>query len=485
MSQHVQRRTRLASLAALGLALASCVTDPNEVTAVEEAVCAAGATTEGVDVSTYQGTAVNWASVHSSGRQFAITRINNGTNSLDNTFTRNWAGIRTAGMIRGGYQYFRPGQDAMAQATIVCNALGRLGSGDLPAMLDIEQNDGVGAATIISRMHTWLDAVERCTGKRPMIYTAGWFWNPNVGSTAFGTYPLVVAAYGPSCPTLPMGWSNWIIFQYSDGTTPSGLPAVPGIGQSCDRDKFNGNLAALQNFAGMSPTWGAQFVSQSFPYAADGTLQVHQGETVTASITMRNIGTHAWDGNTRLATTQPRDRMSQFADASWVSPSRLASVTGSVAQGATFRFDFTVHAPATLAPGRYPEYFGMVEEGVSWFSAPGEGGPADNQLQAIVEVLPALAGTDAGPGTDAATDDAATTDASTGDAAIADASDASSSARDANANDAGPDGGTLVHMGGCGCRVPSKRSSSREGIALGASAIAAFFARRRRRTPAA
>src|SRR4051812_12902371 len=139
------------------LGASSCVTDPNDVnTVTEESVCAAGAVVEGVDVSVYQGSSINWNSVHASGRQFAITRINDGVSSMDPTFHINWPGIRAAGMIRGAYQFFRPNASATTQANIVCTALGRLGAGDLPAMLDLEVSGGQSSSTIIAGITTWL-----------------------------------------------------------------------------------------------------------------------------------------------------------------------------------------------------------------------------------------------------------------------------------------------------------------------------------------
>ncbi len=482
----------------------------DEDSVVEQAVCATGATVEGVDVSIYQGGHIDWNAVHASGRQFAITRINDGVNSMDPTFRTNWSGIRAAGMIRGAYQYFRPNADAATQARIVCSAVGRLGDGDLPAMLDLESSGGMSSSTIIARITTWLHDVEACTGKRPMIYTAAWFWNPNVGSRAFGAYPLVVAAYGPSCPTLPIGWTRWAIFQYSDGEvryTP-GVGPVPGIGQSCDRDKFNGSLADLRNFAGSDPAWGAQFVGQSFPYASVGPVRVHAGDSVAAWITMRNIGSHAWNSNTRLATTEPRDRASRFAGRDWVATNRPEAVSGTVANGATFRFNFTFNAPATLAPGLYHEHFGMVQEGVSWFSAAGQAGPPDNQLEALVEVLPAIIAPviDAGVSRpDVHVVDASATDAQVTDGRVADAqssdgsadagsSDASAprdgasgdaNARRADGGDAsdgetGPDGGPGGQtLGGCSVTRRNERTSL---AAFMGGLLAIAVMRRRRRS---
>ena len=81
------------------------------------------------------------------------------------------------------------------------------------------------------------------TGKAPIIYTGKYFWQDNVKSTAFGTSPLWIAAYGPTCPNLPVPWSIWRFFQYSD------KGHVAGISGNVDVDRFNGSLAELEAFA--------------------------------------------------------------------------------------------------------------------------------------------------------------------------------------------------------------------------------------------
>jgi hypothetical protein len=68
-------------------------------------------------------------------------------------------------------------------------------------------------------------------------------------------------------------------------------------------------------------------------------------------------------------------------------------VKGSVAVGDSYKFTFDLHAPST--PGTYFEYFNLVEEGVAWFSDPGQGGPPDDDLEVQIVVV-------AGPDTPAA-----------------------------------------------------------------------------------
>ncbi len=137
--------------------------------------------------------------------------------------------------------------------------------------------------------------------------------------------------------------------------------------------------------------YGATYVSQSWPLASAPPMTVHCGESVAAQIVLKNTGTKAWDSSTRLGTTMPRDRASLFAGADWVAPNRAAAITGTVAPGANGTFSFAFDGPtgAACVPGMYDEFFGVVQEGSAWFSDTGDGGPPDDQIEALIELVPA------------------------------------------------------------------------------------------------
>jgi lysozyme len=457
-------------------------------------VCATGTVVQGVDVSVYQGT-VDWTSVKGAGIDFAIARISDGSD-LDTQFATNWSGMKSAGLVRGAYQYFEPGQDPTTQANIVISAVGMLGSGDLPVTADMETTGGESAATIATNLQTWVSAVQAGTGKLPMIYTAEGYWDMDVDSTAFAADPLWVANWGVTCPDLATGWTAWSIWQYSDSGT------VAGISDAVDLDEFNGTLAQLQAFAGGGSTsspdggtpstyYAATYVSQSWPLASTP-LAMTTCQTITASITLKNTGTTAWDSHTRLATTEPRDRTSVFADSTWVSDDRLAQVTGTVAPGDSFEFKFDFHAPPTA--GSYKEYFGMVEDGVAWFSDPGQGGPADNDIEANIDVTSGEATCTVDPGvpdggSDAKSDDGAPPAKDAGMTSSdggGTQTDSGTFGRDASGNAPPRDGATPgfdaapASNGGCACDMPSEgqRSANAAWAALGLLSVIA--ARRKR-----
>ncbi|MDP3277034.1 MAG: MYXO-CTERM sorting domain-containing protein [Deltaproteobacteria bacterium] len=236
---------------------------------------------------------------------------------------------------------------------------------------------------------------------------------------------------------------------------------------------------AACNSAPVGPRFGAQFVSQSFPVAAT-TLDLAAGAQRAGFIELRNIGTDTWrPGEIFLGTTQPRDRSSMARGSDWVSANRAATIDRVVAPGATGRFNFSLRAPNTLGQ-EFSEYFGVLREGVSWFSEAGQGGPPDNQLQVRVRAVSAAA-MDAGVA-DAmvALDSSTPFDANAGDVSTPrDGTAATDSAlRDASADSRR----VTPEMPGCGCTIPGKNpSNSGQSLALAAALTAVAFSRRRRR----
>ncbi|MGE5185993.1 MAG: phage tail tip lysozyme [Acidobacteriota bacterium] len=161
--------------------------------------------------------------------------------------------------------------------------------------------------------------------------------------------------------------------------------------------------------------FSAHYVSQSWPLASAPAMTIKCGETIPAKITLKNLGTKTWDSNTRLGTTQQRDRASIFAGSDWIAPNRAAAIAGTVAPGADGTFEFAFHGPtgAACVPGTYKEYFGLVQEGVAWFSDTGQGGPADDVIEALIDLQPGDGSAGSGSGSGTGSDGGS--DAGTGD----------------------------------------------------------------------
>jgi lysozyme len=220
--------------------------------------CAPQTTVEGVDLSDGQGT-IDWAKARAAGVRFGIVKASQGTYNTQSLFAANWSGMKAAGVIRGAYHFFDPTEDGVAQAKHFLAVMGALSAGDLPPMLDIECPDGdnaclgwsggtgaAAAATIRQRMMDFLNYVQSATGRKPLIYTFGsYFSSSGVATTGLQGYPLNIAyPTTSSCFNVPSPWTAATMWQYSWTGSVSGIPG------QVDRDRFLGDIDALEQFAG-------------------------------------------------------------------------------------------------------------------------------------------------------------------------------------------------------------------------------------------
>ena len=305
--------------------------------------------TPGIDVSKWQGQ-VDWAAVKASGVVFAYARATNGTKILDEWFDANWAGMKAVGLYRGAYQFFRPGQDAVAQANLMLARMGPLGPGDLPPMIDVEETDGQPPAVVADKVAQWIQVVEAATGKKPLVYTGTWFWDPYVGSDAFASYPLWEAWYCTGCcPNLPKAWSSMLFWQYSS------KGAVPGIGGNVDLNWFGGTATALDGYTfgplvttpviDLLATTSAKDFRPEGPSA--GVADVFEGDTVTVTLTVRNA--HG------AKPTLDHVRLGYWLEGTWLEPTSYAIETDWPAKdGVTFVPSDAESAPDNPAKGALP-----------------------------------------------------------------------------------------------------------------------------------
>ena len=193
---------------------------------------------KGIDISHYQG-AVNWAKV-TQNIEFVFIKATEGGTYIDPKFMANWAGAQTVGLPVGAYHFFDPGQDAGLQAKHFCELLDRVTGRRLPPMLDVETTGDVSQAMLTLRIQTWLSAVEKHTGQKPLLYTYSSFATVQRLAKKFSAYKLWIAQYGATTPNL-CGWPSWEFWQYSS------KGKVPGITGNVDLDYFTGTIAELHS----------------------------------------------------------------------------------------------------------------------------------------------------------------------------------------------------------------------------------------------
>jgi lysozyme len=197
---------------------------------------------KGIDVSEYQG-AINWKAVADSGVVYCFVKATEGVESRDPMFARNWAGMRSVGIIRSAYHFFIAKKDPKVQANNFLNLTRSVWeTNDLPPVLDLEKSYGLSANEVIDQAGIWLDTVEASIGRRPIIYTFPSFWSEALGNSPRlgANYRLWIAHYETNNPWIPGSWKSWSFHQYSESGT------VPGISGPCDMNNYNGDLDTLQ-----------------------------------------------------------------------------------------------------------------------------------------------------------------------------------------------------------------------------------------------
>lgn len=203
----------------------------------------------GIDVSHHNGE-VDWFAVGRSNVKFAYAKATDGRTFVDGQFARNWERMRDAGLLRGAYHFARPADDPEHQAVHFVSVIGEPSWGELPPALDLEATGGRTGQEILEWTRAFLSGAEAAVGRELVIYTGG-LWRRLLASIApaeFGTRLLWTARYGANQPVVPRPWSQWDIWQFTDGQSGD-VQRIPGVRGPCDCNRFRGDMAALQELA--------------------------------------------------------------------------------------------------------------------------------------------------------------------------------------------------------------------------------------------
>jgi GH25 family lysozyme M1 (1,4-beta-N-acetylmuramidase) len=222
----------------------------------------AGTKALGIDVSRFQGT-IDWPSVAGTGVRFAFVQASRGSGAdctvkpaqcgADPFFAINRGAAESAGIRVGAYhRAFASGStvadaraDALAESDVFLAAVASLQSGELVPVLDVETPfTGMTSTTLRTWIRVWVKRVSRRLGRKPMIYTntTSWGATGNTREFAKAKYPLWVADWGVSSPSVPA--SNWAGHGYSVWQfTSSG--SVAGISGRVDMDRLGTGLAKI------------------------------------------------------------------------------------------------------------------------------------------------------------------------------------------------------------------------------------------------
>lgn len=201
-----------------------------------------GYSIQGIDISHHQGT-IKWeelrnATIGDNPIRFIIIKATEGSDHLDENFNDNFYNAGENDFIRGAYHYFIPSTSAKDQAKYFLKQV-HLEEGDLPPVLDIEEKGNLTKDQLQKAALTWLKAVEKRYGVKPIIYTNYKFKEDYLNNSDFDDYPYWIAHYYVSKLAYKGKWKLW---QHTD------TGKLSGIDGRVDFDIYNGSMYDLKKF---------------------------------------------------------------------------------------------------------------------------------------------------------------------------------------------------------------------------------------------
>lgn len=199
-----------------------------------------------IDLS-HHNTITNWEEIRDDGIAAIIHKATQGTGFVDERYAGRRERALGMGFLWGAY-HFGEGGDPVGQAGHFLDTV-EPDEGTLLA-LDFERNP-LGSSMSLVEAEQFVTHVKAETGRWPVVYTGRWYIREFIGdspSTVLAECPLWVAYYWEA-PVLPAQWSTWALWQYTNGIDGPEPHAVRGI-QRCDRNRFNGTRAELEDFWG-------------------------------------------------------------------------------------------------------------------------------------------------------------------------------------------------------------------------------------------
>lgn len=192
-----------------------------------------------IDLSHWQAP-VDFVQAKSAGIAAVILKATQGANWIDATFAPRFAAATAAGLLVGGYHFLDDSEPALQVENFL------LVAGGCPVLaLDAEPNE-IGGTVTVAQTAEAAARLNMATGRTPLIYISR--YGPDERGTGFpnsvlSRCSLWLPAYN-SWPVCPLGWSQWVLWQHTDGSIGSDVVPVPGIGR-CDRSRFAGTVADL------------------------------------------------------------------------------------------------------------------------------------------------------------------------------------------------------------------------------------------------
>lgn len=188
----------------------------------------------GIDVSRHQGL-IDWEKLSKFSFQyrqfdFAYIKATESEDWLDNQFARNWKEAAKYDINRGAYHFFDPEADPQKQMQHFFSVV-KLKDGDLPPMLDVEQESKISTSEYRKKVKTCLELMEAHYKMKPFLYVNQDFYDSYFSISDFAVYPLWISRLKKTPPFQ----KTWVLWQFTH------TAIVPGVKELVDVNVFNGS----------------------------------------------------------------------------------------------------------------------------------------------------------------------------------------------------------------------------------------------------
>jgi lysozyme len=198
----------------------------------------------GVDVSAHQGP-IDWRALAADDVRFAYIKATEGGDFVDERFVINWSAARDAGVLVGAYHFFTLCRPAAQQAAHFIATLPEDRAGMLPPAVDLEHmgpcRRGPTMTDVAGETRVFLDAVQRATGMRPILYTTREFHDAHLRDINGEAFWLRSLFTPPDFRR-----REWLIWQHHNRASKAGVPGP------IDLNAFRGTEAELRRLANVT-----------------------------------------------------------------------------------------------------------------------------------------------------------------------------------------------------------------------------------------
>jgi lysozyme len=207
-----------------------------------------------IDIS-HNNKTVDFSEAAGDGIAGVLHKATQGITFKDPAYTARRQQATDADLLWGAY-HFGDGSDGAAQADHFLNFVNP--DAATLIVLDFEPNPlqaagPAGQTMTLAGAEAFVNRINEKLGRFPGLYGSPAFLKKALGNktdSPLANCWLWIAHYTTAAaPTVPKIWKSWTIWQYTDGKLGPEPHTVSGIGL-CDRDRFNGDLAGLQQFWG-------------------------------------------------------------------------------------------------------------------------------------------------------------------------------------------------------------------------------------------